>query len=425
METIKKFFKVGENTRMAFATLREHKTRSFLTVLGVVIAVIVLIMVFSIMYGVDKDLRSFLEDFGTNTLFINKFEPGIHIGRLSPEERMRKPLSLEDALAIKEECPDVKYAVAEIVPWDFTPGPPKFVPTAKYSGKEVTNIEFSGATPDYEPVYNTRMAYGRFFSEAEDIHRADVTVIGYDLADTLFPAGDALGKEIQVGGMNFMVVGVVEKRKGQFLRDSSADRTVLIPYHTYRKHRPQDKEHFLAAQAFNGRMAQAEDVIRGLLRRRRGDAYNKPDSFGISSAEAMAEQFRSIMSAVALVTVVVASIGLLVGGVGVMNIMLMSVTERTHEIGIRKAIGARRGDVIRQFLIEAVVLTGGGGVVGVIISVLLILILNVALPSVPSAVPAWAIGLAVMAAMSVGLFFGIYPAVKAAKLDPVEALRYE
>jgi putative ABC transport system permease protein len=425
MKFIKRFFKVGENTKMALQTVREHKMRSILTVLGVVIAVIVLIMVFSIMYGLDKDMRAFLEDYGTNTLFIEKLEPGIHIGRLSPEERMRKPLTLEDAEAIKAECPDVKYAVAEVVPWDFTPGPPKFVPTAKYNGKEVYNIEFSGATPDYEAVYNTRMAQGRFFTDSENEHRADVAVVGYDLADTFWPGGDAIGQEFQVGGMSFLIVGVQEKRKGTFLRDSNADLTVLIPYNTYHKHRPQDKEHSLGAQAFPGKKSVAEDEIRGLLRRRRGDAYNKPDSFGISSAEQVADQFRSMMSAIALVTVVVASIGLLVGGVGVMNIMLMSVTERTHEIGVRKAIGARRGDVIRQFLIEAIVLTGMGGVVGVLISVFFIILLNIFAPKVPSAVPAWAIGVAVGAAMSVGLFFGIYPAVKAARLDPVEALRYE
>jgi putative ABC transport system permease protein len=425
MGTIKRYFKLGENARMALTTLREHKMRSFLTVLGVVIAVIVLILVFSVMYGVDKDMRAFLEDFGTDTLFIEKFEPGIHIGRLSPEERMRKPLTMDDALAMKAECPDVKAAVAEVVPWSFIPGPPKFIPTAKYNGKEVYNIEFSGANAEYEQVYNTHMAYGRFFTDAEDMHRAEVALIGWDLADTFFPGGDAIGKEIQVGTMNFLVIGVQEKRKGIFLRDDSADRTVLIPYNTYRKHRPQDKEHFLGAQAYPGKKSLAEDEIRGLMRRRRGDAYSKKDSFGISSAEAIADQFRSIMSTVALATVVVASIGLLVGGVGVMNIMLMSVTERTHEIGVRKAIGAKRSDVIRQFLIEAVVLTGMGGIVGVLSALAIIFIMNFALPSVPSAVPAWAIGAAVIAAMSVGLFFGIYPAVKAARLDPVEALRYE
>ena len=425
MRILKRFFKLGENTKMALSTLREHKARSLLTVLGVVIAVIVLILVFSIMYGVDAQMRAFLEDFGTNTLFIFKFNPGIHIGRLSAEERMRKPLTLEDAEAIAAECPDVKYVATEVVPWNFTPGVPDFNPTVKYEGKEVYGVEFSGATPEYEPVYNTHMEQGRFFTDTEDLHRMDVVVLGYDLADTLFPGGRAVGKEVSVGGMQFQVVGVMEKRKKPPLGDSGADKTVLIPYHTYRKHRPQDKEHSLAAQAYPGKLDVAEDEIRGVLRRRRSDAYNKPDSFGVSSAQAISEQFRSIMGAVALITVVVSSIGLMVGGVGVMNIMLMSVTERTHEIGVRKAIGARRGDVIRQFLIEAVVLTGMGGIVGVLISLLFILIINIALPSIPSAVPAWAIAVAVAAAMSVGLFFGIYPAMKASRLDPVEALRYE
>lgn len=425
MQSLKKLFTVGENTKMAMATLREHKTRSLLTVLGVVIAVIVLIMVFSIMYGVDAQMRGFLDEFGTNTLFVFKFNPGIHIGRLSPEERMRKPLNLEDAEAIAAECSNVKYVTAEVGPWNFTPGVPDFNPTAKYGSKEVYGVNLSGATPSYEPVYNTKIAYGRFYTETEDLHRVDVAVIGYDLAETLFPDLQGVGKEITVGGMNFTVIGIMEKRKKPPLGDSDADKMVVVPYHTYRKHRPQDKEHSLGVLAYPGKLSAAEDEVRGVLRRRRGDAYNKPDSFGISSAQAISDQFRSITAMVALVTVVISSIGLLVGGVGVMNIMLMSVTERTHEIGVRKAIGAKGKDVIQQFLIEAITLTGMGGIVGVLISLFFIIILNLLAPSIPSAVPLWAIGVAVAAAMSVGLFFGIYPAVKAARLDPVEALRYE
>jgi putative ABC transport system permease protein len=421
MKYFAQLFHVGENTRMAMQTLRQHKTRSALTVFGVVIAVVVLILVFSVMYGVDNDMRAYLEDFGTDTLFVFKFEPGIHMGNLSQEERTRKPLTFDDAVAVEDEAPSVKKVCVEAVPWDFN-GFSNFQPTAKFNGKEVYNIGFEGTTTSYETVQNAHMAFGRFFSDVENEHREDVTVVGFDLAETLFPGHDAVGKTLQVDTMNFTIVGVLEKRKGTFLRDETADKEVLIPIDTYRKRRPQDKENFLTALAYAGKKDQATDEITGILRRRRHDAYNAKNSFGVSSAEAITDQFRSIMSSVALLTIAVASVGLLVGGVGVMNIMLMSVTERTHEIGIRKAIGARRGDVVRQFLIEAVVLTGSGGVVGVLIALGLIFLVNVLLPNVPAAVPLWSIGAAVLAAMSVGLFFGIYPAVKASGLDPVEAL---
>jgi len=381
--------------------------------------------VFSVMYGVKADMSAFLEDFGTDTLFVFKFEPGFRIGRLKPEERQRKPLTLEQGMAIQQDAPSVKTVAVEVLPWEFQPGPPTFLPTAKYGSREVFEIQFEGATTSYEVVQNARMAMGRFYTDAEDQHRSEVAVIGWDLAETLFPAHDAVGKTIQVAGMNFEVIGVIEKRKGVFLRDNTADKEVIVPYWTYRKHRPQDKEHFISALVYPGKKAQATDEITAVLRRARGDAYHKPDSFGISSAEAIANQFTSIMSSVALLTIAVASVGLMVGGVGVMNIMLMSVTERTHEIGIRKAIGARRTDVIRQFMIEAMLLTGLGGLMGVLISLSLIGLAHILLPAIPTAVPVWALWAAVAAATSVGLFFGIYPAMKAARLDPVEALRYE
>ena len=419
-----------ECARMAMETIASHKLRSALTVLGVFIAVVVLVMVFSIMYGIDADLRTVLEQYGTDTLFVYKFEPGIRLHRLPQELRTRKPLQYEDAIAINEDAPSVRDVCVEVDSQWTNPQPEgrpsgDFIPTARYQGKEVTGVAFEGVTPSYIAVQNAHLEQGRFFTESEDAHRVDVAVIGYDLAETLFPAHDALDKELQVSGMTFRVIGVLEKSKSVFLRDNSADKQVYIPYQAYRKHRPQDRENFFTVRAFRGKKSQAADEITGILRRRRGDAWNQKDSFGISSAEAITSQFRSIMSSIALLTIAVASVGMLVGGVGVMNIMLMSVTERTHEIGLRKAVGARPRDIVQQFLVEAVVLTGTAGIAAVLFCLLLIAGINMALPKVPAAVPGWVIPASVLAAMSVGLFFGIYPAAKAAQLDPVEALRHE
>ena len=415
-------FEMGENARMALSTLRTHKTRSLLTVLGVVIGVTALIAVGSIVVGLDRDVRAFLEDYGTNTLFVFRWDMGFHVGRRTAEERMRKPLTLEDEVAIKEECAAVKNTTVEVFQrWDRRTGPT----SARYKGNEVFNVDHNGTVPSWAEVYNARVIKGRFFNDGEDLHRMDVAVIGYDLQDGLFPGEDPVGKEITVDGVQYRVVGVLEKRKGQFFRDDSADKTIQVPYHSYRKHHPTYDEHFIGVEAFPGQKTAAEDQVRGLLRRRRNVPFDKGDNFAVTSAEAMAAQFRQIMGAIGLITVVVNSIGLLVGGVGVMNIMLMSVTERTREIGVRKAVGARRRDIIRQFLIEAMTLTGAGGAIGVLLGVGISVVINLTMPKLPSAVPPWAIVLGVGSAMSVGLFFGIYPAWKAAKLDPVEALRYE
>ncbi len=415
---------LGENAKMAFTTLRENKVRSFLTVLGVVIGITAVIAVASILVGLDRDLRGYLNDYGTDTLFVFKFSPGIHVGRLTAEERTRKPLTLEDALAIQEFCPSVRAVTADVFPRVGNFAQRRF-PTARYRNKEVSGLDYAGTLPAAEQVYNTQMESGRFFSEAEDLHRSDVSVIGYDLAQALFPDDAPLGKTILVDGVNYEVIGVAAKRKGQFFRDESADKTVQVPYRTYRKHHPADDEHFIGVLAYPGRKTDAEDEVRGLLRRRRNVPFDKPDNFGLSSAEQIANEFRQITGAVALLIAVLSSIGLLVGGVGVMNIMLMSVAQRTREIGVRKAIGARRRDVTWQFLTEAMTLTGAGGVIGVLLGCTISLLINAWLPKLPSAVPLWAIVLGVVISMSVGLFFGIYPAIKAARLDPVEALRYE
>ena len=416
---------LGENARMALTTLRENKMRSFLTVLGVVIGITALLSVVSILMGVYSDVNAYLSDYGPETLFIFRFDPGIHTGRLTPEERERKPLTLEDTEAIQEFCPSVKAVTATLYPRFTEEGPGQGPVTARYLSKEISGVDYYGALTSTEEVFNSRAARGRFFTEAENVHRADVAVIGPDIAKALYPDMDPLGKPILVEGVTYNVIGVLEPRKGQLMKDQSADKGVMVPYRTYHKHHPADDENFVGAVAYPGRMAEAEDEIRGVLRRRRSVPYSKPDNFGISSAQQIANEFRQITSSVALLISVISSVGLLVGGVGVMNIMLMSVTQRTREIGVRKAIGARRSDVIWQFLTEAIVLTGSGGIIGVLLGGGISLAINLALPKLPSYVPLWAVVLAVAVSMSVGLFFGMYPAIKAARLDPVEALRYE
>jgi putative ABC transport system permease protein len=416
---------MSENTYMALTTLRENKMRSFLTVLGVVIGITALLSVVSILVGVYGDVNSYLSDYGPNTFFIFRFNPGIHTSGLSPEERARRTLTLEDAEAIQQLCPAVRAVSASVFPRFDNFGPARGPVTARYLGKEISGVDYHGALPADEVVFNTRPREGRFFSDAENDHRADVAVIGPDIAKKLYPDGNPIGKPILVDTVTYEVVGVTEPRKGQLVKDQSADKNVLVPYRTYRKHNPEDDEVMIGAVAVSGHMSEAEDQIRGVLRRRRNVPFNMPDSFGISSAQQIADEFRQITASVALLISVISSIGLLVGGVGVMNIMLMSVTQRTREIGVRRAIGARKRDVIWQFLTEAIVLTGSGGVIGVLLGVGISLLINLAVPSLPSSIPLWSVILAVTVSMSVGLLFGMYPAIKAAHLDPVEALRYE
>ena len=406
---------IRENLLLALDTLRTHKFRAFLTILGVLIGTATVIGVASIFKGLDQQMVEMAQGFGTRTLYIYKFQPGIHFN-LTREQRLRKPLTYEQGMAI-QQLPAVESVAVETASW----GP---AITAKYKGLQMVDAQLQGNTAEDFRITNSTLKDGRLFTDIDDIHRRDVAVIGADVVERLFLNDDPIGKEINVDGNTFQVIGTLEKRKA-FLGDNGDDKVIFVPYFTYMKRYPSTKENFITALAFPGLINQATDEITGLLRRLRNDKLSAPDSFGIATADTFIKQFRDMMGTVVLVAIVISSIGLMVGGIGVMNIMLVSVTERTREIGVRKAIGARSSDITWQFLLEAMSLTGAGGVMGILSGYTLSFLIRTLVPTLPSTVPMWSVVTGFVVSVAIGLFFGLWPAMKAARLDPIVALRYE
>ncbi len=412
---------VRENLLLALDTLRTHKFRSFLTVLGVLIGTTTVIAVTSIIAGLDRQLVDVAQQFGTRTLWVYKLQVGAPHA-LTRAERLRKPLSYEDAMAIKEQCRSAETVSVELFREMGDFGLPPV--TARYKGRDMPDALFVGVTADHLRLINATIGLGRFFTDAEDVHRRDIAVIGNGVRERFFEHTDPIGKTILVDGHSLEIVGTLTKFKS-FLGDDQNDKAILIPYNSFKKTYPEAKDNFICVLAEEGRMEEAKDEVSALLRRRRHLKASDQDNFGIASAESVITQFRQMIGTVGLVMVVISSIGLLVGGIGVMNIMLVSVTERTREIGIRKAIGARRSDIVWQFLLEAMTLTASGGLIGILIGWLLSLAIRTFVPSLPSSVPLWSVITGFSVAVSVGLFFGLWPALKAARLDPIAALRYE
>jgi putative ABC transport system permease protein len=408
----------GENLKQAMDTLRAHKMRSALTVFGVVLGVSVIMLVAALLTGFDKKIQENINQFGADTAFITKWDQGRHGGPPPLEEQQRKPLTLDDANAIQAMCPAVKSVTTFLqTDWDH-------VHTVRTKSGSVSAIDFRGVQANFGVVYaNASTLEGRFISEGDDLHREKVVMLGENVAPVLFPEGHPIGKNVLIDGSDFTVIGVVEKPKGGFGMGDE-DRRVLIPFNTYAKMYPTANEVQMRAQAYPGMLSQAVDQIRDVLERRRNVPYGGKDNFSIDTAEQEVQEFHNIMMMVYLAMIVLSSIGLLIGGVGVMNIMLVSVTERTREIGVRKAIGAKRKDITWQFLLEAMTLTGAGGLIALVLVFVLVLLIRWLLDW-PGVVPFWAAATGIAVSVSIGLVFGVWPAVKAAKLDPVEALRYE
>jgi putative ABC transport system permease protein len=411
---------IYENLRMAISTLLANKLRSFLTVFGVVIGVITVMLIASIISGIDVSVKKEVEAFGTRSIFLSKYNPGIHIGRLSREERMRKDLTYEDAMALST-LPAVEISVPFLdVSNNF------FGQKINVSGggKTSAGVSLQGTLPEFEKAGTQIISEGRFFSLFENETNQNVCVVGSKVADDFFRFGSPVEQTLKIGEQEFRVVGVLQKRE-QFLFSGGSDdqnNVIYLPYNVARKLKPNADDVFIMAVARLGLMDEAKDQVRDLLRVRRQVPFAAPDNFGMETAEGFLENFRSITAGLAIAMVVISSVGLMVGGIGVMNIMLVSVTERTREIGVRKAIGARRSDIMWQFLIEAATLTGIGGIVGLSIGWLSTFLLRLLLPSY---VPLWAPIGGFVASVGIGLIFGLWPAWKAARLDPIESLRYE
>jgi putative ABC transport system permease protein len=414
-----KFISILASIGLAVNTVREHKMRSFLTVLGVIIGTGTIIGVGSIIAGLDGAITGVLKSFGPNTAIVFQFPIGFR-GDLTPEEMQRKPLTYENALALAERCPSVDRVSPYLFPWDFTS---RHIDRVQYKGNDIFNVDIGGTEESYTAGGSAEMKEGRFFTDAENQHHMPVVVIGEDVPKGLMKEEDPIGKRVVVNGHEFEVIGVMKHPSASF--PGQSDLRILMPFFTMRKMFPQARNIMLVAVAYPGQLTAAIDEIGAVLRVERRVPFGKPDTFDVTTSAQMIEQFHRITGMVALVMVVLSSIGLLVGGIGVMNIMLVSVTERTREIGVRKAIGARRIDIVTQFLTEAVVLTGLGGLIGMSIGWLVSFVCRMVFPSLPTAVPLWAAVLGFGVSVGVGLFFGIWPANKAARLDPVVALRYE
>jgi putative ABC transport system permease protein len=412
---------VAENMRVAVGAVWIHRFRSLLTILGIVIGITTVVTVASLLTGLRQGVVTFFQQLGPDNIFLFKSSGDPN---MDPplKERKRRAMKPEYADYLKRWCSSVEDVGLVLYIPPVVDGNPI---TARVPGYESDTINVSGLSPNMIEISPRDLASGRFFTPEEDQRDAHVAVIGSSVAEALFPDGHAVDRTFMMDGAEYTVAGVYAKAKGGFFGENGMDNEIDIPLRTARSRYPQVDRFMIVAKARPGMREGAYQEVEGVMRRIRRLPTGAEDDFAISTPDQIIQQFDNITSLIGLVAIAISALGLLVGGIGVMNIMLVSVTERTREIGVRKAVGARRRDIIGQFLVEAMTLTGAGGLLGIAISILITMLVGALVPSLPSVVPMWALVTGFTVSVAIGVFFGVWPAVKAARLDPVDALRYE
>ena len=412
----------GENLKVAWDTLRSHKVRSGLTLLGIVIGVTSVISVAAVIEGLNHYIQSKVEQLGSRTYFITRFPPGTDPNRMPEKIRLRRFLHYSDAVDLKRLCPDVDAATTIATRASFF-GQANEI---RYEGERIQSVFVRGAEPSYIdalPMFS--IDTGRFISALDEEHASPVVVLGANVVDALFPRLDPLGKEVIINGGLYTVIGTFTHEEGLF-GGPGPDDFAIIPLSNFRKHNPDVRELGVMFTIYRDvPRAVAIDQVTDAMRRIRHLKQSDENDFELISSDFLSTLWNQLTGAIVILTGVISSIGLLVGGIGVMNIMLISVTERTREIGVRKAIGARAADIRVQFLLEAVTLTLAGGLLGILCGALVAWIVRATLPSIPASLSWFWAGLGVVISASIGLFFGYWPADRAARLDPIVCLRYE
>jgi putative ABC transport system permease protein len=414
-----------ETFLMALDSIRANKFRSTLTVLGIVVGLLVAILVAAVLTGMRGNIVRMVEEYGTNNIYAFHLTTGPQLGERDQAERTRKPLTPEDGEAVAAQATAVELVGMEAP--NIGGRGSGFDDTIVAGDKTYRRGNTRAVSANMGEIGNVPVREGRFLNEQDDINRRNVMVIGVNAATALFPDKEngIVGTKVKMGGHVWEIVGVLAKRKSTFFGENEEDNSVFVPFRTGQQVAPGRKFVILVMRAYSGQLPEAVNQVEEILRARRNVKFSEPNDFDVKTADAFVTQFDSIFGMVGLIAIAISSVGLMVGGIGVMNIMLVSVTERTQEIGVRKALGARRKDIVNQFLFEAMTLTLLGGVVGVLLSVVLSQLIMLVLPSLPADIPAWAVISGLAVSITIGLVFGVWPAMKASRLDPIQCLRYE